>query len=181
MTPKFDIILSSCNDLAHMKQTVGSIFMSVPPSDLERFIIVEQGRMDAELKEFYMELTAKHGVFLVICPENRGWAQGINNAIGLSRAPYLFLAAAETIYNRDFHITMLAEFEKDPTLGLQPACICPEGDAGWMLSKRAMEQAGLLPELGVGFDLLQAQAEYIKLIERAGFRVGTQIDNLVTH
>lgn len=206
MENKFDIILVSWNRLDYLKRTVASLIASSAIFDCERFIIVDNGSVEEGLQEFLKDLQKNYRAFLVLLPENRGWGVAVNSALGLSRAPYLFVSNNDVEYSRNFHQKMLQMFSPerwiDKTIGIlgvwrhtahglvQGGVHTIEFDemdnvpaVGWMMPKSAMEVVGMLPEHGPcltkggnGED-----TNYVNRMKEAGFLVGVPNEDLAVH
>lgn len=166
---RFDIILTVWNRLSYTKRTVASLIDSGAVQDCERFIIVdnrstEEG-MEAFLHDLYAEIPSISGkVWLLRRGKNDGWATAVNDALGLSRAPLLFLVNNDVEFDLDFHKKMIEVRMNAEGIGLLAGwrhsghritvehslfdemtdlpAVC------WLLSKSAMEKAGMLKENG---------------------------------
>ncbi len=117
--PTFDIIIVSWNRLDYLKRTVASLMKSHAWSDAQRKIIVDNGSTDPEVCNFLLELMRMHGASLVIRSYNEGWGKAVNDALGLSRAEYLFVCNNDVEnFKIDFHKEMLSAFETIPSIGI---------------------------------------------------------------
>jgi len=201
--PEFDIIITNWNRLSYLKNTIASLMSSGAWNDAQRKIIVDNGSTEEGVHIFLEEMRRLHGIFLVLLPHNRGWGQAVNEALGLSRAEYVFLSNNDVDYKvLDFHKRMFEIFEKQENIGILGVWFhnahglvkngvqsdyFREMDnvpaVGWMLPKRAMERAGMLPEFGVcltkggnGED-----TEYVNRMKAAGYLVGLPLVDLGVH
>jgi GT2 family glycosyltransferase len=207
LMPSFDIILTIWNRFDYTKRTIASLISSGAVADCERFIIVdnrstEEG-MQAFLHDLYANMPEISGkVWMLRRGKNDGWATAVNDALGLSRAEYIFLTNNDVEYFLDFHKKMFESFAHYPTIGLLgvwrhtghgltrggindewfrdmdnvPA-------VGWMMPKKAMQVVGMLPEHGVcltkggnGED-----TAYVNRMKQAGFLTGVLKEDIANH
>lgn len=208
MENKFDIILTSWNRLEYLKRTIGSLIASGAIHDCERFIIVDNGSTEEGLKDFLQQMQKEYNAFLVLRPDNRGWGMAINDALGLSRAPYLFICNNDVDFSLDFHKKMLdiigmpvivSSEQRIGILGVWRHTahglvhggvhneIFDEMDnvpaVGWMMPKSAMAVLGILPEYGPCFTKggNGEDTAYVNQMKAAGFLVGVPKQDLATH
>lgn len=198
----FDIILVSWNRLEYLKRTIASLISSGAVQDCQRFIIVDNGSTEVGLKTFLSEIAHDYRAFLIIKPENRGWGQAVNDALGLSRAPYVLLSNNDVEYKKEFHRRAGQIFDQQNFkdigilgvwrhtahgLGLISNPYFQEMDnvpaVGWFLKKSSMERAGMLPEHGPCFtkggngeDTL-----YVQKMKELGLLVGVPPEDIATH
>jgi GT2 family glycosyltransferase len=198
----FDIILTSWNRLEYLKRTIGSLIQSGAYRAAERVIIVDNGSTEEGLHEFLYELRKEYGTFLVILPHNEGWGKSVNEAIGMSRAEYLFVCNNDVEFERDFHERMFEVFNLQANIGILGVWrhishgFVANGvqnenfremdnvpAIGWMMPKYAMKAIGMLPEHGPcltkggnGED-----TQYVNLMKQAGFLVGVPKNDLARH
>lgn len=110
---RFDIIMTVWNRKGYTARTLASLIDSGAVNDCERLIIVdncstEEGMYEA-LDSIYKDTPAVSGkVWLLRRAKNDGWASGVNDALGLSRSPYLLLINNDVEFTMDFHHKMLA-------------------------------------------------------------------------
>lgn len=208
METKFDIILVSWERPDYLKRTIASLITSGAWKDAERVIVVDNGSLDPEVRKFLMELEG--GIFLVFRPKNEGWGKAVNDALGLSRSPYLFISNNDVDYNTvDFHKTMLEilmDTIKWPTgdkkigiLGVWrhtahglvkggvQTYFFDEMDnvpaVGWMMPKSAMEKVGMLPEHGPCFTKggNGEDTAYVNRMKEQGYLTGVPKTDLAIH
>ena len=200
---KFDIILTSWNRLEYLKRTVASLISSGAFEAAERVIIVDNGSTEEGVHAFLEDLRRERGAFLVLLPHNRGWGTAVNDALGLSRAPYLFVSNNDVDYSTvGFHETMLKIFENQPNIGILGVWrhtghglvrngvqteLFNEMDnvpaVGWMMPKVAMEKVGMLPEHGPCFTKggNGEDTSYVNRMKEAGFLVGVPKQDIAIH
>src|SRR5665213_577710 len=174
----FDIIITSWNRLDYLKRTIGSLIQSGAFDAAERVIIVDNGSTEEGVHSFLEDMRRERGTFLVLLPHNRGWGAAVNDALGLSRAPFLFVCNNDVEFELDFHLRMLEILDKPIILpaghpgingigilglwrhtshglvagGVQNEWFCEMDNVpavGWLMSKYAMEKVGMLPEHGI--------------------------------
>lgn len=205
--PSFDIIISIWNRLAYTKRTIGGLIASGAINDCERFIVVDNRSTEEGMDEFLDTLWKNTpGVsgktWLLRRARNDGWGMAVNDAIGISRAPFLFLTNNDVDYPLDFHKRMFETFEKQPNIGIlgvwrHTAHGLVRGGVknehfvemdnvpavGWMMPKAAMMEVGLLPEHGPcltkggnGED-----TTYVNRMKEKGFLVGVLPEDIATH
>lgn len=169
--PDFDIILTSWNRLDFLRRTIGSLIQSGAYADCKRLIIVDNGSLDEGMDAFLTDLAHYQKTFVLRRPINDGWATAVNDAIGISRSPFVFLVNNDVEFDPDFHKEMLT------TMGLiSPEEASPVLLAGWrhtahsvtverenydemtdlpavcwLLDKETMQKAGFLNEHGPCF------------------------------
>lgn len=204
----FDIIITSWNRLEYLKRTFGSLIQSGAIRDAQRVIIVDNGSTEEGLLQFLYELRQNYGVFLVILPHNEGWGKAVNEAIGLSRAEYLFVSNNDVDYNVvDFHKQMIELIDSHDEFGLSEVGILgvwrhtahglvvngihnqyfDEMDnvpaVGWMMPKSAMQKVGMLPEHGPCLTKggNGEDTRYVNLMKQAGYLVGVPKNDLAQH
>ena len=199
---KFDIILVSWNRLSYLQKTVASLIASGAWAAAQRVIIVDNGSTEIGLHVFLEDLRYVHGAFLVCLPHNRGWGQAVNEALGLSRAPFLFICNNDVEFSHEFHKKIEAVFEHQFNIGIlgiwrhtshgftkngvMNGWFREMDDVpaiGWMLDKAAMERVGMLPEKGPcltkggnGED-----SDYVQRMKAAGYLVGVPAEDIGTH
>ena len=204
--PTFDIIITSWNRLDYLKRTIASLMVSGAWKDAERIIIVDNGSTEIGVKDFLIELQREFPIFLVMKPNNKGWGQAVNDALGLSRAEYIFLSNNDVEYTGDFHNTMLKAFGS-PLPGINHIGILgvwrhtahglvkdgvvttffDEMDnvpaVGWMMPKRAMEEVGMINENGPCFTKggNGEDTAYVNRMKEAGYLVGVTKNDIATH
>ena len=200
MENRFDIILVSHNRLDYLKRTIASLFISGALHDCERFIIVDNDSTEEGVQQFLQDLKKEYRVFLVLSPENKGWAAAVNNGLALSRAPYLLLLNNDLEVSFEFHKKMLEVFKEHYDIGilgvwkhtshglgkLQSNTFRETDDVpavGWMLPKSAMEKVGMIEERGVcltkggnGED-----SNYVQRMKLAGYLTGVTKEDVATH
>lgn len=207
MEEKFDIILTSWNRLDYLKRTVASLISSSAIFACDRFIIVDNGSTESGVMEFLKDLQKNYRAFLVLLPENRGWGTAVNNALGLSRAPYLFVCNNDVEFSFEFYKKMLDIFEPNKwftnqSLGILGVWrhtahgLVPNGvhneifdemdnvpAVGWMMPKSAMEKVGMLPEHGPCLTKggNGEDTEYVNRMKEAGFLVGVPKQDIANH
>jgi GT2 family glycosyltransferase len=180
MDNRFDIILVSWNRLDYLKRTIASLTGSNALNECERFIIVDNGSTEKGVAEFLEDLRKQYQAYLVCCPNNKGWGEAVNNALGLSRAPYLMLLNNDVEFNVDFHRKMFESFEHQEKIGILGGWrhtshgfvkdslnldhsvrkavnnewfreMDDVPGVCWLLPKIAMQVVGMLPERGACF------------------------------
>ncbi len=208
--PDFDIILTVWNRLDYTKRTVASLISSGAVHECERFIIVDNRSTEEGMKEFLHDLYANMPeisgkVWLLRRGKNDGWATAVNDALGLSRAQYILLSNNDVLYTYEFHKRMFEVFTQLPKIGIlgvwrhtghdfvrsnhggvQTAWFREMDNVpavGWMLNKKAMQEVGMLDELGPcltkggnGED-----TKYVNRMKAAGWLVGVPIEDVATH
>lgn len=202
----FDIIIINWNRLDYLKRTFASLINSGAITDAERVIIVDNGSTEEGIRQFLISLQAEWGVFLVFLPHNRGWGQAANEALGLSRAEYILLSNNDVDYNKfDFHKEMLNTMalqwgdKKVGILGVWRHIdhgfvksgiqneFFREMDnvpaIGWMMSKRAMQEVGMLPEHGpcLGRGGNGEDTAYVNRMKEKGYLVGVLKNDIAVH
>jgi len=207
---KFDIILTSWNRLEYLKRTIASLISSGAFEAADRFIIVDNGSTEEGVHAFLEDLRRERGAFLVLLPHNRGWGTAVNEALGLSRAPYLFVSNNDVDYNTpDFHKKMLEIFEANKIQSQSPKEIGILGvwrhtshgfvrggvqtasfremdnvpAVGWMMPKSAMEKVGMLPEHGPCLTKggNGEDTSYVNRMKEAGYLVGVPNEDIAIH
>lgn len=204
---RFDIILVSWNRLDYLKRTVASLWESGAINACERFIIVDNASTENGVAAFLDDMKKQWRAFIVQLPENKGWAAAVNSAIGLSRAPFVFMTNNDVIYQPDFYHTLFNVYHSQSGIGIlgvwrhtahgfvasgvQTATFKEMDNVpavGWLVPKEAMEIVGMLPEHGPcdtkggnGED-----TEYVGMMKNKGFLVGIPAivateDKLATH
>ncbi len=123
MENRFDIILVNWNRLDYLKRTIASLVESNAINDCERFIIVDNGSVEEGVIEFLQDIKKLYRAFIVCCPDNRGWGAAVNNALSLSRSPFLLLLNNDVEFTIDFHKKMLGVIQ-------EPFSIDPVGILG---------------------------------------------------
>jgi GT2 family glycosyltransferase len=209
METKFDIILVSWERLDYLKRTIASLITSGAWNDAERVIIVDNGSLDHEVAVFLTQIKRMNNAFIVMRPRNEGWGKAVNDALGLSRAPYLFICNNDVDFNVvDFHKKMLDIFaqhrgefdaEKIGILGVWRHTAHGEVKdgynrngfiemdnvpaVGWMMPKSAMEKVGMLPEKGPCFTKggNGEDTEYVGRMKQYGYLTGVPKTDLATH
>lgn len=203
----FDIILVNWNRLDYLKRTVASLIESGAVADCNRFIIVDNGSTEEGVKEFLNSLVKDYKLFQVLLPENRGWGTAVNEALGLSRAPYLLISNNDVHYHMDFHRKAweviegqkyMSDTQKEIGIlgvwrhtshgfgsyrnaGFREMDDVPA--VGWFLPKAAMEKVGMLPEKGPCFTKggNGEDTAYVQMMKAAGWLVGVPTEDIATH
>jgi GT2 family glycosyltransferase len=199
----FDIILVNWNRLEYLKRTIASLIATGAVRDCERFIIVDNHSLEEGVAEFLEEMSKYKNTFIIRRPTNDGWGAAVNDALGLSRAEYVYISNNDVDYtNPGFHHSMLNILQENEQIGLLgvwrhtshgftrgadltgafrdmdnvPA-------VGWMLPKRAMEKVGMMIENGPcltkggnGED-----TNYVMRMKEAGFLTGVPQTDLAIH
>lgn len=193
------------NRKGHTARTLASLIDSGAMNDCERLIIVdncstEEGMHDA-LDAVYKDTIGISGkIWLLRRAKNDGWGMAVNDAVGISRSPYLLLINNDVEFTPNFHHRMINTMLNEPSIGLMGAWhhtshsytgVEREGfkemtdvpAVAWMLSKRAMIQVGMLPEHGPcmtkggnGED-----SAYVQRMKAAGFLAGVTAEDVATH
>ena len=105
--PRFDIIITVWNRKGYTARTLASLIDSGAVNDCERLIIVdncstEEGMYEA-MDAMYRDTPNVSGkVFLLRRAKNDGWATAVNDAVNLSRAPYLLLINNDVEFEPNF-------------------------------------------------------------------------------
>lgn len=202
---RFDIILVVWNRKGNTARTIASLINSGAASECDRFIVVdncstEEGMYEA-MDAIYKDTTGLSGkVWLLRRAKNDGWGSAVNDALGLSRAPFVLLANNDVDFTPNFHHKMLNVFQNwNGQIGLMGgwrhqahSVTHPYSDfdemtdvpaVAWMLDKRAMEKVGMLPEHGPcmtkggnGED-----SAYVQRMKAAGFLAGAIKEDVATH
>lgn len=200
--PRFDIILTTFNRLDYTKRTIASLISSGAAAQAERFIIVDNRSTEEGFQDFLKDMYAFAGNITVIHrARNDGWGMAVNDALGVSRAPYVLLSNNDVEYTPDFAAKMLEMMEAHPEIGLlgvwrhtahSAVQTHHEGKfieytdvpaVGWMLSKKAMMQVGLVSEHGPCFTKggNGEDSDYVRRMKEAGFLVGVPEVDLAVH
>jgi GT2 family glycosyltransferase len=200
--PTFDIILTVWNRLEYTKRTVASLIESGAYDACQRFIVVDNHSLELDMDSFLNDLMHYQKVFILRRPQNDGWGAAVNDAIGLSRAEYVFLSNNDVEYTSEFYKRMFESFEHHPMIGILGVWrhtghgFTKDGindewfrdmdnvpAVGWMLPKKAMEAVGMLPEHGPcpkrggnGED-----TEYVGRMKENGFLVGVLKEDIANH
>lgn len=198
---RFDIILTTFNRLDYTKRTIASLISSGAAAQAERFIIVDNHSTEEGFKEFLDDMyNYANNVFILRRAKNDGWGTAANDALNMSRAPYVLLSNNDVEYQVAFHERMLKTLEENKDIGLLGAwrhtshgfskverADFREMDdvpaVGWMLSKEAMIRVGLLPEHGPCFTKggNGEDTAYVQRMKQAGYLVGVPGEDLATH
>lgn len=199
----FDIILTSFNRLDYLKRTVSSLLQSGAIQDCNQFIIVDNHSIEPGVREFLEEsLTQLKKTFIILRPQNDGWARANNDALGISRGEYVFLTNNDVEYTLNFHKKMFEIFEAQPNIGILGVWrhmnhgFIPGGVStphfremdnvpavGWMLKKSTIEKVGMLWENGP-CETKGGNGEdtaYVGRVREAGFLVGVPGEDIATH
>ena len=209
---KFDIIVTVWNRLDYTKRTFASLISSGAVDACERLIIVdnrstEEGT-DAFLNDMYNNMpNVSHKVFLVKRNQNDGWGMAVNDALGLSRAPYLLLCNNDVEFDHDFvpkafdvyNQQNIARGKEIGILALWRHIAHGEQVGGvknewfveldnvpavaWLMPKTAMMQVGMLPEHGPCFTKggNGEDTKYVMMMKEKGFLIGTPTTDLAHH
>jgi len=197
--PRFDIILTSWNRPDFLRRTVGSLIQSGAMEGCERFILVDNGSTEEGVESFLTDMAHYQKTFVLRRPTNDGWATAVNDALGISRAPYVFLVNNDVEFDLDFHLKMLDCLGAHPSLGLLAGwrhtahsvththddydemtdvpAVC------WLLDKFAMEKVGMLRQNGPCFTKggNGEDTDYTQRMMAAGFRVGAIKQDCARH
>ena len=211
---RFDIILTVWNRKRYTERTIASLIESGAIRDCERFIIVdnrstEEGMAEL-LNDIYTHMPEVSGkVWLLRRGNNYGWGSAVNDALGLSRAPYLLLTNNDVEYKPGFHrraaetffahslssnhqkgIGILGVWRHTAhgfVVGGVQAPYFREMDnvpaVGWFLPKGAMEEVGMLPEHGPCFTKggNGEDTAYVGRMKEAGYLVGVPGEDIAVH
>lgn len=203
---RYDIILTTFNRLEYTKRTLASLIETGAIASAERVIIVDNRSTEPGFQEFLNDLYNFNGnLFVVRRAKNDGWGTAVNDAIGLSRAPYLLLSNNDVVYKPGFIDRMAETFEKHPDVGLlgvwrhtSHGYVAPENGGlhsehfremdnipavGWLLSKPAMMKVGMLNEHGPCFTKggNGEDTAYVNRMKEAGFRTGVMPEDVAEH
>jgi len=203
---RYDIILTTFNRLEYTKRTIASLIESGALAAAERVIIVDNRSQEPGFQDFLNDLyDFNANIFILRRPKNDGWGTAVNDALGVSRAPYLLLSNNDVIYHKGFMDRMFETLEKQPDIGILgvwrhtahgfvpmekggvQAEHFREMDnvpaVGWLMPKTAMMKIGMLPEHGPcltkggnGED-----TAYINRMKEAGFRTGVPFEDVADH
>lgn len=202
MTPTFDIIVTTFNRLDYTKRTIGSLFESGVVDVCERIIIVDNHSTEDGMEAFLTNLSHYKKVFIIRRPTNDGWGMAVNDALGLSRAEFVFLSNNDVEYQPDFWIPLFDAWKVHQNIGIVGAwrhtahglysggirdSFFTEMDnvpaVGWLMPKKAMEVVGMLPEHGPcatkggnGED-----TGYVNRMRAAGFLIGVTPKDVAWH
>ena len=200
--PSFDVIVTVYNRLDYTRRTIGSLMKSGAYENCERFIIVDNHSIDEGMEAFLTDMAHYQKVFVIRRPTNDGWGMAVNDALGLSRAEYVFLSNNDVEYEEGFMNEMFSAFGTVDKIGIlavwrHTAHGFTEGGiqnehfrdmdnvpaVGWLMPKKAMEVVGMLPEHGPcltkggnGED-----TAYVMRMKEAGFLVGAYGRDVAQH
>lgn len=206
MPNRFDIILTVWNRLEYTKRTVASLITSGAVKDCERFIVVdnrstEEG-MEAFLNDIYNMPDVGGKLWLIRRGKNDGWGTAVNDALGCSRAPLLFVSNNDVEYSVDFHRRAFDIFAHQPNIGIlgvwrHTAHGYVRGGVqndwfremdnvpavGWFMPKEAMQKIGMLPEHGPCFTKggNGEDTTYVLRMKAAGFLTGVPKEDIAKH
>lgn len=208
--PTFDVILTVWNRLEYTKRTVASLIASGAVADCERFIVVDNRSLEAGMDEFLNDLysnvpNASGKVFLIRRNKNDGWAAAVNDALGLSRAEYVFLSNNDVEYSYEFYKRMFDIFSHQSEIGIlgvwrhtaHAFLNANKGGVqnewfremdnlpavGWMIPRKAINQIGVLSEHGPCFTKggNGEDVDYCMRMINAGFKIGVPSEDLGCH
>lgn len=205
--PEFDIIITVWNRLGYTKRTIASLIDSGAVADCQRLIIVDNRSTEEGMEDFLKDMYSNmpdvsHKVWLLRRAKNDGWGTMVNDALGISRAPYVMLVNNDVEFTPDFHKGMFDSFANQPNIGIlggwrhtshgfirggvindhfremnNVPAVC------WLMPKEAMQKVGLLPEHGPcmtkggnGED-----TSYVNRMKEGGYLVGVPAEDLVVH
>jgi GT2 family glycosyltransferase len=205
--PKYDVILTVWNRVGYTKRTVAYLINSGAIESCERFIIVDNRSTEEGMDEFLLDMytnmpNVSHKVSLVRRHQNDGWGKAVNDALGLSRAPFVLLVNNDVELHEDAITESFKTFENQSNIGILALWRhihhgFVEGGVmneyfremdnvpavAWLMPKEAMEKVGLLPEHGPcmtkggnGED-----TAYVNRMKDAGYLVGVPGGNLAEH
>jgi len=198
--PTYDIILVTFNRVDYTKRTVASLISSGAYAGCQRFIIVDNHSLEEGMTEFLDNMAKYEKMFIVRRPTNDGWGMAVNDALGMSRAEYIFLSNNDVEYSPGFMERLFEIFKAHTEIGILGVwrhtshnfmanvwADFREMDnvpaIGWLLPKKAMEVVGMLPEKGAcltrggnGED-----TEYVLRMKAAGYLVGVPAQDLAVH
>lgn len=198
--PTFDIILVSWNRPDYLKRTVASLMESGAFAQCQRFIVVDNHSLDEEVGKFLEVLRGYKKTFVITRPDNDGWGQAVNDALGLSRAEYLLLCNNDVEFSSGFMEKMFESYRVHPNIGIlgvwahtSHSFVGVEDHwfremdnvpaVTWLMPKSAMQKVGMFPEKGVcltrggnGED-----TEYVGRMKASGFLVGVPAKDLAVH
>lgn len=199
---QFDIIIISWNRLEYLKRTIASLISSGAFADVQRVIIVDNGSTEPGVHAFLEDLRKIHGAFLVLLPHNRGWGTAVNEALGLSRAPFLLLSNNDVEYSNLFHAKLFETIAHQHNIGIlgvwrHTGHGFVQGGTqnewfremdnvpavGWFIPKTAMEKVGMLNENGPCFTRggNGEDTMYVERMKQAGFLVGVPKEDVGRH
>lgn len=201
--PSFDIILTVFNRVEYTKRTIATLISSGAFAACKRFIIVDNRSTEEGMSELLTAMCEYQKTFVIRRPQNDGWGTAANDALGLSRAEYVFISNNDVEYSPGFIENMFnamppvdeekqigilgvwrhashnftgGEFRNFKEMDNVPA-------VGWLMPKRAMEKVGMLPEHGPcltrggnGED-----SEYVNRMKQQGYLVGVTHEDVATH
>lgn len=161
--PRFDIILVVYNRLDYTKRTIASLISSGAHENCERFIIVDNRSSESGIRPFMLDLAGFQRTFVLYRSRNDGWATAVNDCLGMSRAPYLFLLNNDVEFKYGFYEQMIETMENNPLSLLggwrhKDHSVTAEHHnydemtdipaVCWLLNKASMEMGGMLEERG---------------------------------
>lgn len=196
----FDIILTTFNRVEYTRRTVGSLIKSGALEKCQRFIVVDNGSTEEGMESFLNSLMQFQKVFIIRRSKNDGWGSAVNDALGLSRAEYVFISNNDVEYTPDFMERMFSVYEKNPGIGIlgvwrhtahgftgyQGNDFLDMTDVpavGWLIPKDALEKVGMFPEKGPcltkggnGED-----SDMVQRMKAVGFLVGVPTEDVAIH
>lgn len=200
---RYDIILTTFNRLEYTKDTVASLISSGAVAKAERFIIVDNRSTEKGFKEFLDDLYDYAGnIFIIRRDKNDGWGMAVNDALGISRAPYLLISNNDVVFNLGFMDTLKDTMLRVPNIGILGVWRHTSHSfvrngvqnewfremdnvpaVGWFIPKNAMEKVGMLPEHGPCFTKggNGEDTAYVNRMRDAGFLVGVCKEDIAKH
>lgn len=198
--PTFDIIMTTFNRAEYTKKTFASLISSGAFDACQRFIVVDNHSTDDTMIEFLSTLRGFQKVSVITRPKNDGWGTAVNDALGLSRAEFVFLTNNDVEYYFDFFRVIFEAFAHEPTLGIcgvwahtshsfigiQDGFLRQMDNVpavGWMIPKEVMEKVGMLPEKGPCLTKggNSEDTDYVEMMKAKGYIVGVPARDVAVH
>lgn len=207
--PRFDIILTTFNRLAYTQRTVASLIGSGALEACERLIVVDNHSIEDGMEGFLNDLAHYQKVFVLRRPRNDGWGMAVNDALGVSRAPYLFIINNDVEFQPSFYEAMLRTImttrQDIPGVGSRGIGLLAgwkhtaHGFGGfetedfremdnvpavaWLMTKGAMAAVGMMKENGPcatkGGN--GEDTDYVLRMKEQGFLVGAMREDVANH
>lgn len=209
---RFDIIVTVWNRKGYTARTLASLVDSGAVDMCDRLIIVdncstEEGMYEA-MDSVYRDTPGVSGkIWLLRRAKNDGWATAVNDALGLSRAPYLLLVNNDVEFEHNFVAEAFETIAKIEACSNRKVGILSlwrhihHGDqkdgltskdfvetdnspaVAWLMPKTAMIEVGMLNEHGPCLTKggNGEDTSYVMKMKEKGFWVGSPKPDLAKH
>jgi glycosyltransferase involved in cell wall biosynthesis len=163
--PKLSIIVITHNRYSYTKQTLDSLFATVPEGTV--FYVQDNNSEDEQLKNYLtgFAINPNNNIFVNFCSSNLGWGAAVNQVLRfVIDSDYVLISNNDVIYHPGWFEKSVALIEKYPQIGIfgvwkhtSHAVKEDKGDivikddmpgVAWLFKRERLKELGPFPEKG---------------------------------